>query len=131
ASWRSSPFGSWIPGSSLPAVNENWMNFGVEASMKTSVNDKNDAGQRGTMPIVRLLLVNAGRQVFVSSLLGFFMLRPLQPWAPASFKRLPAPRALLPVHLDLYMLAFMQALAAPWRWSLSVSLRAQGSSRRC
>jgi hypothetical protein len=64
------------------------------------------------MPFVRLLLLNASAQVFASSLLGFFMLLPLQPWVPASFKRLPPPKALLPVHLDLYMLAFMQALAA-------------------
>jgi hypothetical protein len=64
------------------------------------------------MDVVRILLVNATLQVFASSLLGFVMLLPLQPWVPAFVKRLPPPKALLPVHLDLYMLAFMQALAA-------------------
>jgi hypothetical protein len=71
-----------------------------------------DPAQDPFMDFARVLLVNAGLQVFASSLLGFLMLFPLQPWAPASFKRLPPPKALLPVHLDLYMLAFMQALAA-------------------
>jgi hypothetical protein len=70
------------------------------------------------MSAERLLLVNAGLQVLVSSLLGMVMLLPLQPWVPAVLKRLPPPRALLPVHLDLYMLAFMQALAALAVWRL-------------
>jgi len=56
---------------------------------------------------LRLLTGNAALQVFVSSLLGFAMLIPRQPWA----KRL-APhfdqKALLSVHLDWLMLAFMQ-----------------------
>ncbi len=64
------------------------------------------------MDFARVLLVNAALQVFASSVLGFVMLLPMQPWVPASVKRLPPARALLPVHLDLYMLAFMQALAA-------------------
>jgi hypothetical protein len=64
------------------------------------------------MHFARVLLVNAGLQVFVSSILGFVMLLPMQPWAPSVVRRLPPAKALLPVHLDLYMLAFMQALAA-------------------
>jgi len=64
------------------------------------------------MHFARVLLVNAASQVFASSLLGFVMLLPLQPWAPAFIRRLPPTRALMPIHLDLYMLAFMQALAA-------------------
>lgn len=56
---------------------------------------------------LRLLTGNAALQVLVSSLLGFAMLVPRQPWA----KRL-APhfdqKALLSVHLDWLMLAFMQ-----------------------
>jgi hypothetical protein len=64
------------------------------------------------MDCARVLLLNAGLQVFASSVLGFVMLLPMQPWAPAALRRLPPAKALLPVHLDLYMLAFMQALAA-------------------
>ncbi|MBL8937385.1 MAG: hypothetical protein JNM69_22685 [Archangium sp.] len=56
---------------------------------------------------LRLLTGNAALQVLVSCLLGFAMLVPRQPWA----KRL-APhfdqKALLSVHLDWLMLAFMQ-----------------------
>lgn len=56
---------------------------------------------------LRLLTGNAALQVLVSCLLGFAMLIPRQPWA----KRL-APhfdqKALLSVHLDWLMLAFMQ-----------------------
>jgi len=64
------------------------------------------------MRCVDVLLVNAGLQVLASSLLGFVMLAGLQPWTPHWLQRLPPPKAFLPVHLDLYMLAFMQGLAA-------------------
>lgn len=61
-------------------------------------------------PVVALSC-NAAMQVLVSSLLGSFMLIPMQPWG----KRL-APhlnmKALLATHLDWYMLAFMQWGAA-------------------
>jgi len=64
------------------------------------------------MQFARVLIVNAGLQVFASSILGFVMLLPMQPWSPALFQRIPSRKALMPIHLDLYMLAFMQALAA-------------------
>ncbi len=63
------------------------------------------------MDPVALLAFNGGLQVFVSSLLGTFMLVPLQPWG----KRLAARvnmKSLLATHLDWLMLGFMQWGAA-------------------
>lgn len=57
------------------------------------------------------LSCNAALQVLVSSLLGTFMLIPLQPWG----KKLAAHinmKSLLATHMDWYMLAFMQWGAA-------------------
>jgi hypothetical protein len=59
---------------------------------------------------VAVLTVNAAAQVFVSSLLGWLMLLPLQPWGGA-LKRLDL-KALRSTHLDWLMLAFMQWGAA-------------------
>ncbi|AKT41185.1 hypothetical protein [Chondromyces crocatus] len=72
---------------------------------------------------VRLLAANGALQVLVSSLLGVYMLIPMQPWG----KRL-APRvnmkSLLAAHLDWLMLAFMQwgAAFAMNTWSSTRSL---------
>lgn len=60
---------------------------------------------------VLLLAFNAAAQVLVSSLLGTLMLVPMQPWAKGLRGRWNA-KALLAMHLDLYMLAFMQWGAA-------------------
>jgi hypothetical protein len=58
-----------------------------------------------------LLSLNASLQIVFSSLLGFVMLVPMQPWGKRL--RLPVePRALLAAHLDWLMLAFMQLGAA-------------------
>src|ERR1051325_8938052 len=61
---------------------------------------------------VKLLTANAAAQLFVSSLLGFYMLLPRQPWLKGVFKKPRDPKSLLSVHLDLIMLAFMQLGAA-------------------
>ena len=53
------------------------------------------------------LAFNAALQVLVSSLLGAFMLIPMQPWGRAWRERVDM-RSLLSAHLDWYMLAFMQ-----------------------
>lgn len=57
------------------------------------------------------LACNAAAQVLVSSLLGSFMLIPLQPWGKEIAGRVNM-KALLATHLDWYMLAFMQWGAA-------------------
>jgi hypothetical protein len=57
------------------------------------------------------LAFNAGAQVLVSSLLGTFMLIPLQPWGRKLVGRIDM-RSLLATHLDWLMLAFMQWGAA-------------------
>ena len=54
-----------------------------------------------------LLAFNAALQILVSSLLGVFMLLPMQPWGRALRTRVNA-KALLATHLDWLMLAFMQ-----------------------
>lgn len=69
----------------------------------------------GADPVL-LLAFNAGAQVLVSSLLGALMLVPMQPWGKALRPRLHN-KALLAVHLDLYMLAFMQ-------WGAAFTMRA-------
>jgi hypothetical protein len=73
---------------------------------------------------VFVLSCNAAAQVLVSSLLGSFMLIPLQPWGRKLAARVHM-KSLLATHLDWYMLAFMQwgaafimsrwpSTAAPW-----------------
>ena len=57
------------------------------------------------------LACNAGAQVLVSSLLGSFMLLPMQPWGRKVAARVNM-KSLLATHLDWYMLAFMQWGAA-------------------
>ncbi len=58
-----------------------------------------------------LLLKNAAAQVLVASLLGWWMLVPLQPWG-KRFAGLVSGKALLAAHLDWILLALMQGLAA-------------------
>lgn len=57
------------------------------------------------------LSCNAALQVLVSSLLGTFMLIPLQPWGKKLAARINM-KSLLATHMDWYMLAFMQWGAA-------------------
>jgi hypothetical protein len=57
------------------------------------------------------LLVSATLEIIVASLLGFVMLIPMQPRFQALRASWPPTRALMSVHLDLVMLAFMQLLA--------------------
>lgn len=58
-----------------------------------------------------LLSLSASLQIAFSSILGFVMLIPMQPWGKAL--RLPVdPKALVAAHLDWIMLAFMQFGAA-------------------
>jgi hypothetical protein len=82
----------------------------------------------------RWLLVSGGLEIIVSSLLGYAMLLPMQPWGAGLRARMPPTRALLSVHLDLIMLALMQfaaGLAMKWvpgardRWA-AVLLIASG-----
>src|SRR3954451_8516624 len=58
-----------------------------------------------------LLFVSAAFEIVASCLLGFIMLIPMQPWARGLRERWPPARALMSVHLDLVMLALMQAAA--------------------
>ena len=48
----------------------------------------------------RWLLVSAALEILASSLLGYIMLIPMQPWGKALRERWPAPRALMSVHLE-------------------------------
>jgi hypothetical protein len=59
----------------------------------------------------RWLLVSGGLEIIVSSLLGYVMLLPMQPWGAGLRARMPPARALLGVHLDLLMLALSQFAA--------------------
>jgi hypothetical protein len=72
---------------------------------------------------VWLLAFNGALQVFVSSLLGSFMLIPMQPWGRALAEKVDM-RSLLSAHLDWYMLAFMQwgACLIMQRWPQTQSL---------
>lgn len=65
------------------------------------------------MDPVRVLTANGFLQLGVSSLLGFWMLVPRQPWGRALARRGPRPRDLMAVHLDLIVLGLTQ-LAAAW-----------------
>ena len=60
----------------------------------------------------RWLLVSAALEILASSLLGYVMLIPMQPWGKRLRDLWPAPRALMSIHLDMVMLALMQAAAA-------------------
>lgn len=60
----------------------------------------------------RWLLMSAALEILASSLLGYVMLIPMQPWGKALRDRWPPARVLMSVHLDLIMLALMQAAAA-------------------
>ncbi len=75
------------------------------------------------MDPVRLLACNAALQVLVSSLLGSFMLIPMQPWGKALLQRVNM-KSLLATHMDWYMLAFMQWGAAfiMWHWPVTASV---------
>ncbi|WP_434345755.1 hypothetical protein ACN6A1_27970 [Myxococcus virescens] len=59
------------------------------------------------MDPVALLAFNGGLQVFVSPLLGTFILVPLQPWGKRVAARVNM-KLLLATHLDWLMLGFMQ-----------------------
>ena len=58
------------------------------------------------------LLVSAVLEILASSLLGYVMLIPMQPWARGLRERWPSAKGLMSVHLDMVMLAMMQAIAA-------------------
>jgi hypothetical protein len=58
------------------------------------------------------LLVSAALEILASSLLGYVMLVPMQPWAKGLREKWPSAKALMSVHLDMIMLALMQAVAA-------------------
>lgn len=60
---------------------------------------------------VQLLLFNAGAQIAFSSAFGLVMLAPMQPWGMKWRRKFPR-KAALAAHLDWYMLAFMQGIAA-------------------
>ena len=65
-----------------------------------------------------LLFISAAFEMVASCLLGFVMLVPMQPWASGLRARWPPARALMSVHLDLVMLALMQAAAGAAMTSL-------------
>lgn len=82
---------------------------------------------------VFVLACNAAAQVLVSSLLGSFMLIPMQPWGKKALSRFVGiervhMKALLSAHLDWYMLAFMQWGAAfiMQRWPSTQSMWVAG-----
>ncbi len=58
------------------------------------------------------LLLSAALEILASSLLGYVMLVPMQPWGKALREKWPPARALMSVHLDMIMLALMQMAAA-------------------
>jgi hypothetical protein len=64
------------------------------------------------MAPVKLLVVNASIQILVSSLLGFLLLIPMQPWGKNFLKKVRNIHDLRSTHLDWLMLAFMQYAAA-------------------
>jgi hypothetical protein len=59
----------------------------------------------------QLLLANAAAQLLVASLLGWWMLIPMQPWG-GRLRGLVSRSALLAAHLDWILLALTQGLAA-------------------
>src|SRR5262245_54116496 len=64
------------------------------------------------MTPAKLLIINASIQIFVSSVLGFLLLIPMQPWGKNFMKGVPNVHDLRSTHLDWLMLAFMQYGAA-------------------
>jgi len=64
------------------------------------------------MAPVKLLVVNASIQILVSSLIGFLLLVPMQPWGKNFLKNVRNVHDLRSTHLDWLMLAFMQYGAA-------------------
>ncbi len=60
------------------------------------------------MTPVKLLILNASLQIFVSSLFGFLLLIPMQPWGKSFLKGVRNLHDLRSTHIDLLMLAFMQ-----------------------
>src|SRR5262245_50717210 len=64
------------------------------------------------MASVKLLVINASIQILVSSLLGFLLLIPMQPWGKNFLKNVRNVHDLRSTHLDWLMLAFMQYGAA-------------------
>lgn len=64
------------------------------------------------MAPVKLLVINASIQILVSSLLGFLLLIPMQPWGKNFLKNVRNLHDLRSTHLDWLMLAFMQYGAA-------------------
>jgi hypothetical protein len=61
---------------------------------------------------VKLLLINASIQILISSLLGFLLLIPMQPWGKNFLNKVRNLHDLRSTHLDWLMLAFMQYGAA-------------------
>ncbi len=61
---------------------------------------------------VKLLVINASIQILVSSLLGFLLLIPMQPWGKNFLTKVRNINDLRSTHLDWLMLAFMQYGAA-------------------
>ena len=64
------------------------------------------------MAPVKLLVINASIQILVSSLLGFLLLIPMQPWGKNFLKKVRNINDLRSTHLDWLMLALMQYGAA-------------------
>ena len=64
------------------------------------------------MAPVKLLVINASIQILVSSLLGFLLLIPMQPWGKNFLTKVRNINDLRSTHLDWLMLAFMQYGAA-------------------
>jgi hypothetical protein len=64
------------------------------------------------MAPVKLLVINASIQILVSSLLGFLLLIPMQPWGKNFLTKVCNIHDLRSTHLDWLMLAFMQYGAA-------------------
>jgi hypothetical protein len=64
------------------------------------------------MAPVKLLVINASIQILVSSLLGFLLLIPMQPWGKNFLTKVRNIHDLRSTHLDWLMLAFMQYGAA-------------------
>jgi hypothetical protein len=60
------------------------------------------------MAPVKLLVINASIQILVSSILGFLLLVPMQPWGKNFLKNVHSIHDLRSTHLDWLMLAFMQ-----------------------
>jgi hypothetical protein len=71
-----------------------------------------DSGKTSRSRVVVTLLFNASLQIFVSTLLGFVMLVPMQPWGKGIKESLPDMHSMLAVHIDWYMLAFMEFAVA-------------------